>query len=156
MIPVNIQVHQTDVLVHGPIQTWTVRPLAVGPVAIHHVAHRAGIAQGHALHTTIAIPAQAVVRSLDLAEDRVHHRALALDMVTLATIAQTNYALNPVDAPVRLQALARAQIPATMTPEMTCTPLAKNPEAHLLALTTDAHVATAGARAVADEMTLMK
>lgn len=156
MIPVNIQVHQTDVLAHRPTQTWTVRLLAVGPGAIHHVAHRAGVAQGHALHTTIAIPALAVVRSLDLADDRVHPPGLALAMVTLATTAQMNYALNPVDAPVRLQALAQAQIPATMTLEMTCTPLAKNPEAHLLALTTDAHVATAGARAVADEMTLMK
>ena len=156
MIPVNIPAHQTDVLAHRPTQTWTVRLLAVGPGAIHHVAHRAGVAQGHALHTTIDIPVLTVVRSLDLADDRVHHRALALDMVTLAITAQMNNALSPAEDPVRHQVIALVQPPATMALETTCIPLAKNPEAPLLALTTDAHVATAGARAVADEMTLMK
>ena len=107
MIPVNIQVHQTDVLAHRPTQTWTVRLLVVDPGATHHVAHRAGVVQDHARHMMIAIPALAVVRSPDLVEDRVHHLGLALAMVTLATTAQMNYALSPVDAPVSLQVLAR-------------------------------------------------
>jgi len=126
MIPVNIQVHPTDVLAHRLTQTWTVRLLAVGPGATHHVAHRAGVAQDHARHTMIAIPALIVVRNPDLVEDRVHHPGLALAMVTLAITAQTNYAPSPADDPVHLQALARAQIPATMALETTCIPLVKN------------------------------
>ena len=126
MIPVNIPAHRTDVLAHRLIQTWTVRLLAVGPGATHHVAHRAGVAPGHAHHTMIAIPALVVVRSPDLVEDRVHHPGQALAMVILVITAQTNYALNLVDAPVRLQVLARVQIPATLALEMTCIPPVKN------------------------------
>jgi hypothetical protein len=47
-------------------------------------------------------------------------------MVILVITAQTNYALNLVDAPVRLQVLARVQIPATMALEMSCIPPVKN------------------------------
>lgn len=156
MIPVNIQVPQTDALVHRLTQTWTVRQVAVGPGAIHRVVHHAGATRDLVRPTMIVIPVLTVVRSLDLAEDHAHHPGPVHAMVILAIIAQTNYAPNPVDALVNHQVLARVQIPATMGLETTYTPLARNPEVHLPVLTTDVHVATAGARAVADEMTLMK
>ena len=126
MTPVNIQAHQTDVLAHHLTRTWTVRLLAVGLGATHHVAHRAGVTRDLARHTMIAIPALTVVRSLDLVEDRVHHLGLAIAMVTLAITAQMNNALSPAEDPVRHQVIALVQTPATMALETTCIPLAKN------------------------------
>ena len=103
----------------------------------------------------IVTPVLTVVRSLDLAEDHAHHPVPALVMVILAITAQTNYAPNPVDALVNPKVLVRVQIPAMTTLGTTCTLLVRNLEVHPLAPTTDVHVATAGARAVADETILM-
>jgi hypothetical protein len=153
MIHANIQVLQTDVLVRRITQTWTIRQITVDPAVIHRVAHHAGVARDPVRLTMTAIPVPAV-RSLDLAEDHVHHLGLALAMGTLAITAQMNHVRNPADAPASLQVLAQVQIPGTMVLETTCTPLARNLE--VLALTTDVHVVTVGARAVAEGMTLMK
>lgn len=153
MIPVNIQVLQIDALAHRITQTWTVRQVAVGPAAIHHVAHHAGVARDLVRLTMTAIPVPAV-RSLDLAEDRVRRQDPALAMATLVITARMTHVLNPAGAPVNLQVPAQVQIPDTMALETTCTPLVRNPE--VLALTIDAHVETVGARAAAVGMTLMK
>ncbi|GAI94206.1 unnamed protein product [marine sediment metagenome] len=153
MIPANIQVLQTDALAHRLTQTWTGRLVAVGLAATHRVAHHAEAAQDLVRLTMTAIQVPAV-RSTGLAEDHVHHPGLALAMATLAITAQMNHVLNPAGAPDNPQALAQVQISGTMTLETTCTPLVRNLE--VLALTTDAHVVTVGARAVAEGMTLMK
>ena len=153
MIHVNIQVLQIDALAHRITQIWMVlRQVAVGPAVIHREAHHAGVARDlvHLTTTAIQVPA---VRSMDLAEDRVRHLGRALAMETLAITAPMNYDLNPAGAPVNLQVLVQVQILATMAPETTCTPLVMNLEVPVL--TTDAHVATAGARAVVEGMTLM-
>ncbi|GAB7330028.1 hypothetical protein MBLNU13_g01718t1 [Cladosporium sp. NU13] len=109
-----------------PPMNYDPRQYPVGPGAIRHEAHRAGVVQDHARHTMIATPALAVVRSRDLVEDRVHHPGLALAMVTLAITAQMNYVLSLVDDLVSLQVLARVQIPATMALETTFIPLVRN------------------------------
>jgi len=154
MTPVNIQALQTDALARRLTRTWTVLQVAAGLGAIHRAAHRADAARDLVHPMTTAILVLIVVRSLDLAEDRVRHQGPVLDTVTLAITAQMNHVLSPVDAPVNPQALAQVQIPVMMVLKTTCTLLVKNLE--VLALTTDGHVATAGERAVVGETTLMK
>jgi hypothetical protein len=79
--------------------------------------------------TDILVPA--AVPSLDLVEDHVRHPDPALAMAILETSAQMNHVLNVADTPAHLRIIAPVQIPATMTLETICIPLARSPEVHL-------------------------
>lgn len=156
MIPVNILVRRTGALAHRTTQIWTFRQVAVGPDAIRRAAHHAGVAQDPVHRTTTATLVQIVVCSLVLAEDRARHQGLTLAMATLAITVQANLVLSLADAPGRRQVPDQAPIHATTTRGTTYIPLVKSLAVRHPALTTDAHVALAGARVVVGEMTSMR
>lgn len=157
MILVNTQGRQTDDLALRIIQMWTDHEVAVAPGATHrevlHVAHHVGAARDLVRRTMIAILAPVVVRHhLGPVEDHVRHQVQALAMAILVTLA-LSLDLNPTEDHVHHQVLALAPIPATMILATICTLLTR--KVYLLqAPMTEGHVAAAGVKAVADEMTL--